>query len=94
MLQKILGAHPEIHTVSEPWIALHPLFALRDEGFSAQFDPAVAKVAVMDFLRNFPDGDEAYCEGLRRMLGYLYGRALDQAGKPLVNTQNRPYVIT
>lgn len=24
MLQKVLGSHPEIHTVSEPWVALPP----------------------------------------------------------------------
>ena len=83
MLQKILGAHPEIHTVSEPWIALHPLFALRKEGFAADFDPAVAQVAVTEFLRKLPEGEEAYCEGLRRMLSHLYGRALEKSGKSI-----------
>ena len=32
MLQRILGSHSDIHTVSEPWLVLHPLYALRPEG--------------------------------------------------------------
>jgi hypothetical protein len=81
LLQKILGAHPEIHTVSEPWIALHPLFALRREVRTRHFDLCVARNAVAEFLRNLPEGEEAYCEALRRMLSYLYERALSQSGK-------------
>jgi len=83
MLQRILGAHPDIHTVSEPWIALHPLFALRHNGFAADFDPRLANMAVTGFLRELPEGSEAYCEGLRRMLGYLYGCALQNSGKSI-----------
>jgi len=83
MLQKMLGAHPDIHTLSEPWIALHPLFALRREDFAASFDLLVGKTAVVEFLRQLPEKDEAYCEGLRRMLGHLYDQALAGSGKPI-----------
>jgi hypothetical protein len=83
LLQKILGAHPEVHTISEPWLALHPLFALRNGGFAADFDPSVAQVAVTEFLRKLHEGEEAYCEGLRRMLSYLYSRALEKSGKSI-----------
>ena len=81
MLQKVLGAHPEIHTVSEPWIALHPLFALREKGLAADYDSTLACAATREFLGHLREGEEAYWEGVRRMLGQLYGRALDEAGK-------------
>ena len=81
MLQKILGSHPWIHTVSEPWIALHPLFALRESGSTADFDQLLGWRAVNHFLNDLPEGEEAYYEGLRRMIGYLYSRALQQSGK-------------
>jgi Sulfotransferase family len=81
LLQKILAAHPEIHTVSEPWIALHPLFALREQGIDVNYDPRLACRGVKEFLRHLPEGDEAYWEGVRRMLTYLYESALEGSGK-------------
>ncbi|MGD0667627.1 MAG: sulfotransferase [Bryobacteraceae bacterium] len=81
MLQRVLSAHPEIHTVSEPWIALHPLFALRTAGIAADYNSDLARTATRDFLGRLPEGEEAYWEGVRRMLTHLYGRALGEAGK-------------
>ncbi|MGB9458769.1 MAG: sulfotransferase [Bryobacteraceae bacterium] len=81
MLQKVLSAHPEIHTVSEPWIALHPLFALRMAGIAADYNSDLARTAIREFLGRLPEGEEAYWEGVRRMLTHLYGRALREAGK-------------
>jgi hypothetical protein len=81
MLQKVLGAHPEIHTVSEPWIALHPLFALREKGIAADYDSALACTATREFLAHLHEGEAAYWESARRMLGQLYERALEVAGK-------------
>ena len=83
LLQKVLGAHPKIHTVSEPWIALHPLFALRATGTSAVYDSALAREATQQFLSGLPERDEAYWEGVRLMLNHLYGRALGAARKPI-----------
>ena len=83
MLQKILAAHPEIHTVSEPWIALHPLFALRDQGFTASFDQKVAAQGTRQFIRHLPEREDTYWEGVRQMLTYLYQRALEGSGKSI-----------
>jgi len=81
LLQKILGAHPDIHTLSEPWIALHPLFGLRPQGVSANYSHNLALEATSDFLSHLPQGEEAYFEGARRMLPYLYDQALQVSGK-------------
>ncbi len=81
MLQKVLGSHPEIHTVSEPWVALPPLFALREKGIAADYDAALARAAISGFLGALPEGENAYWEAVRRMLNHLYGRALAEAGK-------------
>lgn len=81
MLQKVLGAHPEIHTVSEPWIALHPLFALRSTGVATDYDSTLARTAAEEFLAKLPEGEDAYWVGVRRMLNHLYGRALEESGK-------------
>lgn len=83
LLQKILGAHPEIHTLSEPWIALHPLFALRSQGSSANYSHALAHAATSDFLAHIPGGEDTYYEAVRFLLNHLYNAALAPSGKPL-----------
>jgi len=76
LLQRILGSHPDIHTVSEPWLMLHPLYALRGEGYEAEYDAHCARSAVQRFLQTVPGGEDEYIEGTRRMYTYLYERAL------------------
>lgn len=83
LLQKILGAHPEIHTLSEPWIALHPLFALRSQGASANYSHALAHAATKDFLAHIPGGENTYYEGVRLLLNHLYNAALAPSRKSL-----------
>ena len=50
MLQKVLGSHSAIHTLSEPWLALHPLFGLRESGIAADYSARLARIGVQDFL--------------------------------------------
>lgn len=75
LLQKILAGHPEIHSASEPWLMLHPLYALRKEGIEAEYDECTAWKARMDFVNLLADGEAEYVEGVRRMYAYLYDRA-------------------
>jgi hypothetical protein len=81
LLQRILGSHPDVHTVAEPWLMLHPIYALRDRGCEAEYDAKKAQSALMNFLQILPEAEEAYLEGIRRMYGHLYRRALDESGK-------------
>jgi hypothetical protein len=81
LLQKTLGSHPDIFTMSEPWIALHPLFGRRTSGIAADYHARLSLSAVEHFLAQLPEGEEAWWEAVRRMLGYLYERALAPSGK-------------
>ena len=81
MLQRMMGSHPRIHTLSEPWIMLHSLYALRREGYEAEYDAPRSWRAVDEFLDSLPGRREEYVEGLRRMHAYLYDRALVGSGK-------------
>jgi hypothetical protein len=80
-LQKILGSHSAIHTLSEPWLALQPLFGLREKGLAADYSARLARIGVQDFLSHLPEGEEAYWHAVRLMLGHLYRRALEESGK-------------
>lgn len=81
LLQQMLGAHSDVHTTPEPWVALHPLFALREDGASADYSHALATGAVRHFLGQLPGGEETYLEAVGLMLSHLYGAALRDSGK-------------
>jgi hypothetical protein len=88
LLQRMLGMHPDVHTTSEPWLMLPPLFALRETGHAfrataqqAAYNPYWAWRGLRDFLEDLPGGESAYYEGIRRMYEPLYARAASEAGK-------------
>lgn len=81
LLQKILANHPAILTISEPWLMLHPLYALKGGGYEAEYDARLASTSLRGFVEILPKGEEDYIEGIRRMYGYLYWRLLGDSGK-------------
>lgn len=78
LLQRLLGAHSDIHTVSEPWILMHPLYALKDTGIETDFDVNLARQGLKDFTAELPGGREDYLIALRKMFAHLY----EQVRKP------------
>jgi hypothetical protein len=82
LTQAILGSHPDIYTVSEPWLMLHPIYALRPENYQVEYNAKLANVGLQEFLNILPDGEETYFEGIRIMYSYLYETALNTSGKP------------
>ncbi len=83
LLQRILGANSEIHTIAEPWTLLHPLYGLRTAGIQGEFGSALARQGLADLLSGVPEGEELYFEGIRAMVRVLYGRLLELSGKRL-----------
>ena len=83
LLQRILGGHPEIHTMSEPWIMLPPVYSLRCQYSEAEYNARFAREAITDFWQNMPQGKQVYLEGLRKMYSYIYDRALADSEKSL-----------
>ncbi len=81
MLQRVLGSHPDIHTVSEPWLMLHPLYALRAEGQQSEYNQALATTALHNFISLLPNEQDDYVDGIRQMYSRLYDRALIKTGK-------------
>lgn len=81
LLQRILGSHPDIHTVSEPWIMLHPFYATRADGIETEYQQRTARVGVGSFIDALPDGRNDHDEGIRRMYAHLYARVLEGSGK-------------
>ena len=76
LLQRMLAAHGKVATASEPWVMLHPLYARRAEGHTAEYNATLAHDALREFLATTPGVHDDWNEGLRRMHAYLYDRAL------------------
>lgn len=81
LLQYLLAGHAEIHTTAEPWLMLHPVYALREQGHEAEYGARIAYRALQDFLGTLQGTEVHYIEALRRMFLYLYGTACRQAKK-------------
>jgi tetratricopeptide (TPR) repeat protein len=76
MLQRIFGSHPAIHTVAEPWIMLHPLYALRGQGISCEYDARLAHYALNDYLSSINSDEGIIFDAIRSYANILYCGAL------------------
>jgi hypothetical protein len=76
LLQRMLGAHPDVHTMQEPAIALYPLRGLQVQRENDVRQTEVAHFFTRYFLQALPEGEEAYVVALRKMLKHLYRQAL------------------
>lgn len=81
LLQRILAGHPSIQTSAETWLLLHPLYALKNEGVTTEFDHRWARSAVSEFLENYTDGPDVYIRGLREWARVIYTNAMERSGK-------------
>jgi len=81
LLQRILNGHSDIHTTAEPWIMLHPIYALKRNGLDAEYESSLARQGLDDFLMQVPEGEELYIEALREMANVLYNKMINVSGK-------------
>ncbi len=81
LLQRLLGSHSQIHTLTEPWLMLHPLYALREQGIATDYGAPLARLALQEFLGQVGRDEELYREGIRALAGVLYGAAMAGRGE-------------
>jgi hypothetical protein len=59
---------------------LPPAYTLKDSGMDAEYDAQLAQTGIRTFWENLPEGRDDYIQGMRRMYGFLYQRALETTG--------------
>ena len=67
LLQSLLAGCEGVHTTAEPWLMLHPLYARRETGHTADYDATLAARALDDFLGQLKEGAAAYDAAVRAM---------------------------
>src|SRR5438270_5037071 len=81
LLQRVLAAHPEIATASEPWILLPQLYAFRGHGVRAEYAHGTMAAALRDFRDHLPQGQDDYRRELRRFVLNLYTLASESGAR-------------
>jgi hypothetical protein len=75
LLQRVLAAHADVATTSEPWILLPFLAPLRPDLPGASHRDELVSEAVEDFVRELPDRRRDYLAAVRTAALQLYERA-------------------
>lgn len=75
LVQRVLGAHPDIATAAEPHILLPVLYATRTAGARADYWHESAAEAIGDFIEQLDGGREAWLEEVGSFARALYQRA-------------------
>jgi Sulfotransferase family len=75
LVQRVIAAHDGVATVSEPWLLLPYLYALRREGVNAEYTHRLLVTAIEDFCDELPAGSEDYRRELHDFVLRLYEKA-------------------
>lgn len=75
LLQRLIASHPQVATVSEPWLVLPYLYTLRGRGIYAEFDYKTSSTAIQDFCEELPNGRNDYLLEVRELIERLYAKA-------------------
>lgn len=80
LLQRVLSGHTDVHTLAEPWVMLHPIYALKKQGVQTAYNAILARDALDDFMEALPNGRRDYVKAMRAMATSLYRDALTGSG--------------
>jgi hypothetical protein len=93
LVQRIVAAHDKVATVSEPWLLLPYLYALRSKGVVAEYGHNMAVEAIEDFCSELPGGTDDYRQELHDFVLRLYERAVGSGTTHFVEKSPPYYFI-
>jgi len=83
LTQKLLSSHSRIYSTAEPWLMLHPLYALRTKGIQTDYDSGLAYNALQDVLALLPNGKQDYMAATKKFGLHIYGKLLQNRDEDL-----------
>ena len=92
LIQRIVGAHEGVATVSEPWLLLPHAYTLRPAGIDAEYVHPLLVAAIEDFSAELPRGREDYLEEMRDFALRLYAKAAGDAATHFLD-KTPPYCL-
>ncbi|MGA2455492.1 MAG: sulfotransferase [Solirubrobacteraceae bacterium] len=92
LVQRIIAAHDEVATVSEPWLVLPYAYTLRRHGVSAEYQHPLMVDAITDFCSELPAMEEDYRSALRECILGLYEKAASSEARYFLD-KSPPYCL-
>jgi hypothetical protein len=93
LLQRLLGAHPQISTRPEPSILLSVLYARRAQGAFAEYDHGFAVEAFDDLTAGLDDGEAVFDAAVRGWAMHFYGAAADAGSAWFLDKTPRYHLV-
>jgi hypothetical protein len=92
LIQRIIAAHEDVATVSEPWLLLPHAYTLRQRGVDAEYFHPLLVTAIEDFCKELPEGNEDYLAELRQFALRLYEKATNDGAAYFLD-KSPPYCL-
>jgi hypothetical protein len=93
LVQRILALHPDVSTVSEPWILLPYLYTLKKSGVYAEYAHFGVVRAIEDFCQVLRNGKNDYLAEIRELTLRLYAKASKSNAQYFVDKTPRYHLI-
>ncbi len=75
LVQRVLAAHPDVATASEPWLLLPAFYARRRLGIRGEYGHNPLHQGIADFVAGLPEGEAGYRAAVARFADDLYGQS-------------------
>lgn len=93
LVQRVLGAHPDVATTSEPWLLLPFFHGFQQRGVYTTYNHSEYRKAFEDFCSSLPGGERDYLQGLRRFAVGLYEAASPETARYFVDKTPRYHTV-
>jgi len=93
MLQRVLMAHEDIFSISEPWLLLPQVYSLRREGNLSEYSSFLAHKGITNFVNHLPLKQEDYDVELRNFIFNLYHKQCREGEQYFLDKTPRYYLI-
>jgi hypothetical protein len=93
LIQRILGYHDDVATISEPWILLPILYAMKKEGGFSEFNQNTYSIAFKNVLNELPNGKDDYYDAVRAYANVIYKRLCTGKETYFLDKTPRYYLI-
>ncbi|MGH3666008.1 MAG: sulfotransferase family protein, partial [Egibacteraceae bacterium] len=93
LLQRMLGAHSQVATASEPWLLLPLLYSLRTDGVYTKYNHGEAVRAIVDLCAQLPDGRATYLAEIRRFAMRVYSELAGPDARYFLDKSPRYHLV-
>jgi len=93
LLQRMVAAHPDVATLSEPWLLLPLFLGYRNEHIFSCYHQKPISDAFADLLQHLPDGTATYHAAVRHFASTFYSQACSPGQTHFLDKTPRYHLI-